>query len=359
MTISEFRRMALRCALALTTLTTTTSVMPALAAEDQPLECQHHIDLEYQLNMPIYHWAPQGKPKGVILAIHGLVMHGQTYDELGKTLAEQGFLVYATDMRGYGRLTKEYPHEFCSSKDCKQKINYDKSQADLTRLAEQLKSNNDGLPLYIVGESMGAAMAIRIASQKPELASGLVLSAPAIKAHNFFDKNSMKNLPLIVANYKRQLNLMPYVKRYASEDPQIVRELSEDPLLRRKMCAKDLYASRSCINRTLAYVPKISSKQPVLVLQAKDDRCVRADAVQLLMKNLKTQDQEIRWFEERGHILIETAHIMPDTMETIVSWLNNHATQKTPLIQAQASPSDAIPSDRIAAEPKDRSERND
>lgn len=202
-------------------------------------------------------------------------------------------------------------------------------------------------------------MAIRIASQKPELASGLVLSAPAIKAHNFFDKNSMKNLPLIVANYKRQLNLMPYVKRYASEDPQIVRELSEDPLLRRKMCAKDLYASRSCINRTLAYVPKISSKQPVLVLQAKDDRCVRADAVQLLLKNLKTQDQEVRWFEERGHILIETAHIMPDTMETIVSWLNNHATQKTPLIQAQASPSDAIPSDRIAAEPKDRSERND
>lgn len=195
---------------------------------------------------------------------------------------------------------------------------------------------------------MGAAMAIRVASKHPELADGLVLSAPALRAHSFFDRNSVKNLPLIVANYKRQLDLMPYVKKYASEDPQIVKELSKDPLLRRRMSAEDLFASRSCINKTLAYVPKISPKQPVLILQAKDDRCVRADAVQLMLKSLKTQDQEVRWFEERGHILIETAHIMPDTMETIVSWLNNHNTPKRTTIQA-TNIGDG--SDKIAVEP--------
>ncbi|MBX9685743.1 MAG: lysophospholipase [Candidatus Obscuribacterales bacterium] len=330
-----FRRAAdilVRCALAFSILS---PVAPALAAE-QDAECKYHIDLEYQLNMPIYHWAPAGAPKGVILALHGLVMHGYSFDELGKNLADQGFLVYAADMRGYGRLTKEYPHEFCSAKDCKQKVNYRKSSEDLISLADRLKSDHKGLPLYMVGESMGADMAIRIASARPELADGLVLSAPAIRAHSFIDSNTVKKLPVMMANFKQQLDIMPYVKKYASEDPKIVRELTNDPLLRRHMSPEELYRSRLCINKTLSYVPNISADKPVLVLQAKDDKCVRADAIVLLMSRLKSQDQQVRWFEDRGHILIETAHIRPDTMETIVSWLNQHQGSRASL-QARAA----------------------
>ncbi len=319
----EFRRALSRCALALSLLAST---LPATATE---IECQYHTDLEYLMNMPIYHWAPTGPAKGVILALHGLVMHGQSYDELGKTLAEKGFLVYATDMRGYGRLTKDYPHEFCSAKDCKQKIHYGKTSEDLVKLADRLKEDHPGMPLYIVGESMGADMAIRIASARPNLADGLVLSSPAIRAHHFVDSNTVKNVPAIVANFRKQLDLMPYVKKYASEDPEIVNELTHDPMLRRKMSATELIASRNSINQTLAYVPNIRPNNPVLVLQAKDDRCVRADAVVLLMSRLKSQDQQVRWFENRGHILIETSHIRPDTMETIVGWLDNHNISKT------------------------------
>lgn len=317
------RRVLSRCALALSLLAAT---IPVGATE---IECQYHTDLEYLLNMPIYHWAPKGPAKGVILALHGLVMHGQAYDELGKTLAEKGFLVYASDMRGYGRLTKDYPHEFCSAKDCKQKIHYGKSTEDLIKLADKLKQAHPNMPLYIIGESMGADMAIRIASARPNLADGLVLSSPAIRAHHFVDSTTVRNVPAIMANFTRQLDLMPYVKKYASGDPEIVAELSKDPMLRRKMSTTELILSRNSINQTLNYVPNLSANKPVLVLQAKDDRCVRADAVVLLMSRLKSQDQQVRWFESRGHILIETAHIRPDTMETIVGWLDNHNIGKT------------------------------
>lgn len=315
---------AIRCALALSLFTPTLPGAFAASAVDQAAECQYHIDLEYQLNMPIYHWAPVGEPKGVILALHGLVMHGQTFEQLGKNLADQGFLVYSTDMRGYGRLTKEYPHEFCSDKDCKQRVNYTKSAGDLLKLAEKLKKVHSGLPLYMVGESMGADMAIRIASARPDIADGLILSSPAIRAHHFIDKNTVRLLPIVMTNYKLPLDLNHYIQKYASEDPKVLTEMSRDPLLRRRMSTEELVASRRCINETLAFVPKISVKQPVLVLQSKDDKCVRADAVELLLAQLKSEDRQVRWFDERGHILIETAHIRPDTMETIVSWLNEH-----------------------------------
>lgn len=320
MRFSRVAKIVVRCALAILLLA---PGLPAVAA-DQQSECQYHVDLEYQLNMPIYHWAPVEKAKGVVLAMHGLALHGQAFDELAKNLAEQGFLVYTTDMRGYGRLTKDYPHEFCSAKDCKQKVNYKKSEGDLVKLADRLKVDHKGLPLYIVGESMGADMAIRVASLRPELADGLVLAAPAIRAHSFIDSNAVKVLPLMMANFKQQLNLMPYVRKYASQDPKVVKELNRDLLLRRHMSGEELVASLRCINGTLAYVPNLSADKPVLVLQSKDDKCVRADAIILLMSRLKSQDQQVRWFEERGHILLETAHIKSDTMQTIISWLNDH-----------------------------------
>lgn len=325
-------RSFIRCLLAFSLLS---GAAPAFAA-DQTAECQYHIDLEYQLNMPIYHWAPNEKPKGVVLAIHGLALHGQTYNELAKTLADLGFLVYSTDMRGYGRLTKENPHEFCSAKDCKHKVNYKKSSEDLLKLADRLKTDHPDIPLYIVGESMGADMAIRIASARPELAAGLVLSSPAIRAHKFIDSNTVKNLPIAMSNFKRQLNIMPYVRKYATVDPQVLSELTSDPLLRRHLSTNELYASNRCINETLEFVPNLSPDKPVLVLQAKDDHVVRADAVVLLMSRLKSQDQQVRWFEDRGHILIETSHIRPDTMQTIVGWLNEHNSGARGAVQAHS-----------------------
>lgn len=307
------------CTLAISLL----APLPAIAGDQGP-DCQYHIDLEYQLNMPIYHWAPCEKPKGVVLALHGLAMHGQTFGELARGLADQGFLVYSTDMRGYGRLTKEYPHEFCSAKDCKQKINYKRSQEDLLKLADRIKADHKGLPMYIVGESMGADMAIRIASARPELADGLVLSAPAIRAHYFIDSTTVKALPAMMTNFKQQMDIMPYVRKYVSADPKVVKEMTVDPLVRKQLSPRDLVASLQCIKQTMSYVPNLSADKPVLVLQSRDDKIVRADAVILLMSRLKSQDQQVRWFEDHGHILIETAHIKPDTMQTIVGWLNDH-----------------------------------
>jgi hypothetical protein len=56
----------------------------------------------------------------------------------------------------------------------------------------------------------------------------------------------------------------------------------------------------------------------------------------MLMSRLKSQDQQVRWFEDRGHILIETSHIRPDTMQTIVGWLNEHNNLSRTAVQARA-----------------------
>lgn len=301
---------------------------PVNAAPDTTkVQCKFNGELEQSLNMPVYEWNNQGQqPKGVVLALHGLSLHGMSYDTLAKALVDEGYRVYSTDMRGYGRLTKSYPHEFCTDHDCKQKVDYEKSSQDITRLAETIRAKNPNLPLFVVGESLGGHMAVRIASKLPGVIDGIVLSAPAIKAHTFIDAHMplALNEMLQPTNFHKQVSIMPYVKRYASDDPKIVDELVNDPLLRRKLSLGELLRSRSAVYKTLSYVPNIKPNLPLLVIQGTEDRCVKANAVELLTHKLHSDDTEVKMFKKRGHILIETAFIKPDTMDTLTTWLNAH-----------------------------------
>lgn len=311
------------------------------------VQCQFNSTLEHDLNMPVYEWKATGQqPKGVVLALHGLSLHGMSYDSLARSLVEDGYAVYSTDMRGYGRLTKQHPHEYCSDHDCKQKVNYEKSSQDISKLAERLKSDNPRVPLFVIGESLGGHMAVRVASKLPDVVDGIVLSAPAIKAHTFIDAHMpvALNEMMLLTNFHKQVSILPYVKRYASDDPKIVKELVNDPMLRKKLTLTELLQSRSAVYKTLSYVPGMKPNLPILVIQGTDDRCVQANAVDLLTKKFHSDDTQVQMFNKRGHILIETAFIKPDTMNTVVSWLNTHtdslATTATTTVHSQVLPTE-------------------
>lgn len=329
----RYARKVLACLGAAFTLTASSF---AMAQEETVSTVLYQEDgaIADQLNMPTYQWSSPAIPaKGIVIAMHGLAMHGRSYDLLGRTLAAEGFLVYATDLRGYGRCV-DNPRE-CKIRDCKHKIDYEKSYEDLTRLARTVRSAYPGLPVFGVGESLGGAMAIRLAARNPELVDGLILSAPAVKRHAFIDPYLIVNAGLFITNPRAQLDLMPFVRRYCSDDPRVIEEKENDPLLRRRLSAYELLQATTEIRRTLSYVSKIPSDTPVLVIQGGGDKVLRADAVMTLLSKLHSQDQTVKWFTERGHILLETGYVKPDTMETVVSWLNSHAT--APAIQSKCN----------------------
>ena len=63
---------------------------------------------------------------------------------------------------------------------------------------------------------------------------------------------------------------------------------------------------------------------PVLVIQGKEDRILKASAVLKLLARTKCTDQTVCWFNDRGHVLLETAFLKPDTLKTVDSWLLEH-----------------------------------
>lgn len=331
-------------------LTLCTSAKADVVRNDNP-------DIEGFSNGLVREWKDVDvKPKAVAIAVHGLVLHGGVYDKLARELASQGFVVVAPDLRGYGRWSpehKQHSHSSVSEADnatvvslgddetaeqsvsqCKRckadqstsgKISYSKSYGDLKELVTAVRNHYPALPLYVIGESLGAGMALRLASDMPQSIDGIVLSSPAIKHRIYMEPRMVVDLTALMFSPSKIVDVAPYIKRFASEDPQIVEAALHDPLVRKKMPMVDLLKTSKLIRGNIRFASKIPAEMPVLIIQGDRDRMLKSNGVVTLLGHLKSRDQTVRWFPGRGHLLLETPHIPPETMETVSHWLTSHA----------------------------------
>ncbi|HEY9677030.1 MAG TPA: alpha/beta fold hydrolase [Drouetiella sp.] len=290
----------------------------ALLAPQAKADVVSQEDAESLLNKktPVRVWHdPAQKPRAVAIAIHGLVMHGGVYDSLAKNLASQGFVVYAPDLRGFGRW-----HDIRGKEAA---LNYNKSSEDINEIVQAARKKYPDIPLYCIGESMGAGFAMKAAVDNPNTIDGLVLSAPALKPR-FFVGPILKEAPKVAVAPRKKVNLAPYIKRFASNDPAIIEESLKDPLVTKQMTTWEIANSIRTMRPNLGYARKLPSNLPMLVIQGDNDRMLRANAVVQMVAKTKTKDQTVRWFSNRGHLLLETAYLQQDTLNTVNNWLHQH-----------------------------------
>jgi alpha-beta hydrolase superfamily lysophospholipase len=127
-------------------------------------------------------WAPGQDARGKVLLCHGYGEHSGRYEHVGHGLADAGFKVYALDLFGHGEdiefngPTLQPPPGV--------KTVFDTFVDDVEALLQQL-GQEDGLPLFLFGHSMGGLIAVMTALRMLEKGGwkckGLLLSAPAIR----------------------------------------------------------------------------------------------------------------------------------------------------------------------------------
>jgi acylglycerol lipase len=279
---------------------------------------QDNGPLAKELSLPVYEWSAGDHPKAVVVAVHGLIMHGGSYNAVAQELVKENYTVFAPDLRGYGRWYHQMEQRA---------IDYDRSVEDITRLAEKIRGKYPDTPVFYIGESLGADMVLRLAGARPELVSGLVLSSPAIRGRKTLA--IVPSLPaeaaMVSVNYRHKVDMAPYIKRFSSEDPVIRQEILEDPLTRQSLSAFELLRTLRTVRGTLTKAAKIPQNIPVLIIQGNEDRTLRANAVVLLLEKLRCTDQTVKWFPGKGHVLLETAHLQPTILQTVEGWLHQHA----------------------------------
>ncbi len=111
--------------------------------------------------------------KAVIIALHGMNDYARTFERAGPWWAKKNIVVYAYDQRGFGRSPN--PGDWPGA---------DVLSRDLENMVMAVRARHQNVPIYIVGHSMGGAVAM-IANQEHELGvDGVILAAPAIWGGN-------------------------------------------------------------------------------------------------------------------------------------------------------------------------------
>lgn len=98
-----------------------------------------------------------------ILGVHGLTGHGRRWETLSEGYLPE-FSLLAPDLIGHGRSTWSAPWTV---------------EANVAALAALLDAEG-GAPVLVVGHSFGGAVALALATARPDLVSGLVLLDPAV-----------------------------------------------------------------------------------------------------------------------------------------------------------------------------------
>ena len=115
-------------------------------------------------------WSPVGEEpaKGVVTLAHGYGEHSGRYAHVASRLTAAGYAVYAPDHNAHGR-----------SKGKPGRVSLAAAIADLNQMIVRVSvTRHPDAPQFLLGHSMGGAIALRYAIAHQDRLAGLVVSAP-------------------------------------------------------------------------------------------------------------------------------------------------------------------------------------
>ena len=115
-------------------------------------------------------WSPAGDQpvEGVVTLAHGYGEHSGRYEYVASRLTAEGYAVYAPDHNAHGR-----------SDGKRGRVSLDAAITDLHQMIVTVSvARHPELPQYLLGHSMGGAIALRYAMANQKHLTGLVVSAP-------------------------------------------------------------------------------------------------------------------------------------------------------------------------------------
>ncbi len=251
--------------------------------------------------LPLRSWAPPGgsEPHGVVLALHGFNDYSNAFAEAGPELAALGLFVYAYDQRGFGAA----PHTgLWAGKEI--------LTGDLTDAAALLRDRHPGLPLFLLGESMGGAVVLAaLAGPSPPSAEGAILVAPAVWAR------STMPLGQRIALWT-SAHLFPWARFsgsglgiQASDNIEMLRDLGRDPLFIKKTRVDAVYGVVNLMDAALQAAPQIDGD--VLLLYGARDEVIPAEPTYSFWRSLppgaagpKPSVQRFALYAEGWHMLL-------------------------------------------------------
>ncbi len=258
-------------------------------------------------------WLPaQQDIRAAVVLLHGLGEHSGRYAHVAASLVAAGFAVYALDHRGHGR--SEGPRA--------QIDRFANAIADIHTFIGWVKQEQHRQPLFLLGHSMGGALALGTASRHGEGLTGLILSGPAV---------ALVGAPPVIWPIIGLLSLLAPGLGLSAIDPALVSRDSgmvaayaSDPLnAHGKVPARSLGEMVDFIKRLPALLPTISL--PLLVQHGGQDKLAAVAGSETVANGVASTDVTLRIYPALYHeIYNELPADRAQVLAELVAWLQAH-----------------------------------
>jgi alpha-beta hydrolase superfamily lysophospholipase len=122
----------------------------------------------------VYEWLPEHQPvKAVVQISHGMAETAARYERFATALNQAGYAVVANDHRGHGQSAKQEEDLGYLGED-----GYHWMIRNLLQLNDITRVRHANLPIFLLGHSMGAALAQHYLALHASSIQGVVLSGP-------------------------------------------------------------------------------------------------------------------------------------------------------------------------------------
>jgi alpha-beta hydrolase superfamily lysophospholipase len=248
-------------------------------------------------------------PVAVVVGLHGMNDYSKTFSMPGPWLADKGITTYAYDHRGFGRSPQRgiWPGTDLIVNDAKTFI-------------EVIRARHSDRPLYVVGVSMGAAVAIAtLADDDAPSVDGLVIVSPAVWGWSSLNHFYRMSLWIAAHTFPGGTLTGRSLDRVPSDNIEMLRDNFNDELYIKETRTDAIYGLVGLMEQGYKSADRV--KVPTLLLYGEKDQIIPRKPVESIMGRLGEQTR-FALYENGYHMLMRD--LQAETVwADILSWLQN------------------------------------
>ncbi|CCH52726.1 Acylglycerol lipase [Fibrisoma limi BUZ 3] len=252
-------------------------------------------------------WTTRNEPNGIVVIIHGLNSHSGYYEKFASQLTENGYDVFAMDLRGRGMSEGERYYI----------ADYHDIVGDIDLLVDIVRSTYPTLAIFLLGHSAGGVFASVYTVGNQSKLTGLISESFAFQIPApGFALALIKFLGTIIPHTR----LIRLKNEDFSRDKANVDTMNNDPLLENeKQPARTMQQLLLAASFLKSEMPSI--KLPLLILHGTADKATMPSGSQYFMDHASSTDKQLKLYEGYYHDLLNdkyNAIIIKD----VIRWLN-------------------------------------
>ncbi|MDX2107577.1 MAG: alpha/beta hydrolase [Candidatus Melainabacteria bacterium] len=257
------------------------------------------------------------KEKAILVCIPGLTESPFTFKKFADDMAHYGVSTYGVNVQGY---------EICEPGKKQEKVDFNKTVSRVMETARMLREKHPGVPVFLLGESTGGAIALRAAALNTALFDGLICTVPTWQVRSTIKIGSLEVLDLTVCR-KRQRGMAVNL---------VIKRATDKQDLRDALMAVESRRQRFSIVETAKFVrfmnagPKTASQVkdlPVLFVDGLKDKVSKPTGCAFLFNKIASQKKTYILDAEAGHLICEEGQYSRPLLLGIRNWINKAITK--------------------------------